>query len=65
MKLKALGNAEEIIEKFCAQSNKTAKYAKSLIRKRESSQNVSDRLTAPSNMDTTSVGGNGNITVTS
>lgn len=38
MKLKAKGNAENIIEKFNAQSSKTAKYAKSLIKKREPSE---------------------------
>ena len=35
MKLKAKGNAESIIENFCLQSCKTAKYAKSFIKKKE------------------------------
>lgn len=35
MKLRARGSNEGIIEKFSAQSSKTAKYAKSIIRKRE------------------------------
>lgn len=38
MKLKAKGNNESIIEKFCAQSSKTAKYAKSVVKKRENSE---------------------------
>ena len=38
MKLKAKGNNEQVIEKFCAQSSKTAKYAKSTVKKRENSE---------------------------
>jgi hypothetical protein len=38
MKLKAKGNADAIIEKFSAQSSKSAKFARSVIRKRESSE---------------------------
>lgn len=38
MKLKAKGNNEQIIEKFNAQSCKTAKYAKSVVKKRETSE---------------------------
>ncbi len=36
MKLKAKGNNEGIIEKFSAQSSKSAKYAKTVIKKKES-----------------------------
>lgn len=35
MKLKAKGNNDAIIEKFTAQSSKSAKYAKSIIKKKE------------------------------
>ena len=35
MKLKAKGNNEAVIEKFCAQSSKTATYAKSYVKKKE------------------------------
>ena len=38
MKLKAKGNNEAIIEKFNAQSSKTATFAKSVIKKREASE---------------------------
>ena len=38
MKLKAKGNADVIIEKFSAQSSKSAKYARSIIKKREPSE---------------------------
>jgi hypothetical protein len=38
MKLKAKGNNEAIIEKFCAQSSKTASYAKSYVKKKEPSE---------------------------
>lgn len=38
MKLKAKGQAEAIIEKFSAQSSKSAKYARSTIKKREPSE---------------------------
>jgi hypothetical protein len=37
MKLKAKGNNEAIIEKFCAQSSKTATYAKTVIKKKDAS----------------------------
>ena len=39
MKLKARGGNEQVIEKFTAQSCKTAKYAKSNIKKRDTSDN--------------------------
>lgn len=53
-----------MIEKFTAQSSKTAKYAKSMIRKREASEL---KTNAGSNHDVTSVSnsGAGPITVTS
>lgn len=35
MKLKAKGNNEAIIEKFCAQSSKTATYAKTVVKKKD------------------------------
>ena len=35
MKLKAKGNSDAIIEKFSAQSSKSAKFAKTSIKKRE------------------------------
>jgi hypothetical protein len=35
MKLKAKGNSETIIEKFSAQSSKSAKFAKTMIKKKE------------------------------
>uniref|UniRef100_A0A7S3IG02 Uncharacterized protein n=1 Tax=Strombidium inclinatum TaxID=197538 RepID=A0A7S3IG02_9SPIT len=38
MKLKAKGGNEEVIEKFAAQSSKTAKYGKSIVKKREPSE---------------------------
>ena len=38
MKLKGKNNNENIIEKFTAQSSKSGKYAKSSIRKRETSE---------------------------
>lgn len=38
MKLRAKGNNDAIIEKFNAQSSKTAKYAKSIVKKRENSE---------------------------
>ena len=38
MKFKAKGNNDAIIEKFSAQSSKNAKYAKSTIKKRETSE---------------------------
>ena len=37
MKLKAKGNNDAIIEKFTAYSSKSAKYAKSVIKKKEAS----------------------------
>lgn len=57
MKLKAKGNNEAIIEKFCAQSSKTAKYAKSVIRKREPSE--ARPAGATSNIDAASNAGGG------
>ena len=38
MKLKAKGNADIIVEKFSMQSSKSAKYARSIIKKREPSE---------------------------
>lgn len=38
MKLKAKGNNDAIIEKFSAQSSKSAKYAKTTIKKRDASE---------------------------
>lgn len=38
MKLKAKGNSDAIIEKFSAQSSKSAKFAKTTVKKRESSE---------------------------
>ena len=38
MKLKAKGNNDAIIEKFSAQSSKSAKYAKTTVKKREGSE---------------------------
>ena len=38
MKLKAKGNSDAIIEKFSAQSSKSAKFAKTSIKKREASE---------------------------
>jgi hypothetical protein len=38
MKLKAKGNGEGIIEKFSAQSSKSAKFAKTVIKKRDGSE---------------------------
>jgi len=52
MKLKAKNNNECIIEKFTAQSSKTAKYAKSVIRKRESSAVRESATSNVSNIDT-------------
>jgi hypothetical protein len=54
MKLKAKNNNEAIIEKFNAQSSKTAKYAKSVVKKRENSElkNPPPGSSAASNADT-------------
>ena len=38
MRLKAKGGNEAVIEKFSAQSCKTSKYAKSVVKKREPSE---------------------------
>ena len=38
MKLKARGNQEAVIERFNAQSSKTATFAKSVIKKKEASE---------------------------
>jgi hypothetical protein len=41
MKLKAKGgNGDQIIEKFTAQSSKSAKYAKTTVKKREGTANI-------------------------
>ena len=66
MKLKAKPGNEGIIEKFTAQSSKTAKYAKTAVKKREASElktkeSVND---AASNAGGASAIGNA-ITVTS
>ena len=50
MKLKARGNNEGIIEKFNAQSSKTATFAKSVIKKKEASE--VNKLNANVNADT-------------
>lgn len=60
MKLKAKGGNEAIIEKFAAQSCKTAKYAKSTVKKRDLSE---QKATTASNQETASAAGG--ITVTS
>lgn len=39
MKLKAKGNSDAIIEKFSAQSSKSAKFAKTSIKKRDGTDN--------------------------
>ena len=59
MKLKAKGGNEAVIEKFAAQSCKTAKYAKSSVKKRD----LSEQKVAASNQDAASAAGG--ITVTS
>lgn len=61
MKQKAKPNNEGIIEKFTAQSSKTAKYAKSVVRKREASEL---KTNAGSNHDVTSVSGSGTGAIT-
>lgn len=43
MKLKAKGNGEGIIEKFSAQSSKSAKFAKTVIKKREGGDLIADK----------------------
>lgn len=60
MKLKAKGGNEAVIEKFAAQSCKTAKYAKSTVKKRDLSE---QKASAASNQDSASAAGG--ITVTS
>ena len=59
MKLKAKNGNEAVIEKFVAQSCKTAKYAKSVVKKRELSEL---RPNGGSNIDAQSAAGG--ITVT-
>jgi len=66
MKLKAKPGNDGIIEKFTAQSSKTAKYAKTSVKKRE----ASELKTKESINDAASVSNNGGavgnqITVTS
>lgn len=64
MKSKACNGQEHIVEKFSAQSSKNAKYAKSIIKKREISELKPGE--GASNMDAVSnAGGNTNVTVTS
>jgi len=65
MKLRAKGNSEGIIEKFCAQSSKTAKYAKSVIRKRETSELQPGGAVSNADMASNAGGGGNAITVTS
>ena len=48
MKLRAKGGNEEVIEKFSAQSSKTAKYGKSIVKKREASELRSKTVSAHS-----------------
>jgi hypothetical protein len=60
MKLKAKPGMEAVIEKFSAQSSKTAKYAKTVVKKRDTSELKTKE--APS-ADTTSVS-NSNPTAT-
>ena len=67
MKLKAKNGNEAVIEKFNAQSSKTAKYAKSVVKKRDNSEmkNAPPGSSAASNADTQSVqngGINANVT---
>ena len=62
MKIKAKEGNEGAIEKFCAQSSKHAKYAKSVIKKREMSELRPNE--GNSNVDVASNAG-GNVTVTS
>ena len=54
MKLKAKNGNEAVIEKFNAQSSKTAKYAKSVVKKRDNSElkNGPPGSSAASNADT-------------
>jgi len=54
MKLKAKGNADVIIEKFSAQSSKSAKFARSVIKKREPSE--ARKFTDIVSPDSTAVG---------
>jgi len=44
MKLKAKDNNDAIIEKFSAQSSKSAKYAKTVVKKREHNSEIGDAL---------------------
>ena len=47
MKLKAKGgNGDHIIEKFTAQSSKSAKYAKTTVKKREGTAEVKENKDA-------------------
>ena len=65
MKLKAKPGMENVIEKFSAQSSKTAKYAKTVVKKRDTSEL---KTKEGSNADTASVSNHnvlGGITVTS
>jgi hypothetical protein len=61
MKLKAKGPNEQIVEKFNAQSCKTAKYAKSVVKKRDHSE-IKSGATAGGGADASSIqvgGGDG------
>mmetsp|Transcript_130 Transcript_130/g.246 ORF Transcript_130/g.246 Transcript_130/m.246 type:complete len:101 (+) Transcript_130:690-992(+) len=61
MKLRAKGGNEEVIEKFAAQSSKTAKYGKSIVKKKE----VTDLgISSSNNNDTVSNSGIGGSTTT-
>lgn len=57
MKLRAKGNNDAIIEKFNAQSSKTAKYAKSIVKKRENSE-LKNNPALANNMPSTTGGDN-------
>lgn len=54
LRLKAKGGNEAVIEKFSAQSCKTAKYAKTIVKKREASEmkpNTAANVTESSNLN--------------
>ena len=54
LRLKAKGGNEAVIEKFSAQSCKTAKYAKTVVKKREPSEmkpNTAQHQTESSNLN--------------
>ena len=55
MKLKAKNHNENIIEKFSAQSSKTAKFAKQVVKKREASE-LKSTAGASSNIHSATLG---------